>query len=149
MRAALQAALLHGRRDQLGSGRCRVPAARRRGAGTRRPDRGAHRAVAGRARLQPGDARCSQPRRVRARRLVGRHDQGGPRRRTGGHRFVRRDRPLVGRQGHHHSATHGEHPRRRGGARRRPADVPQAVRRRPGRVSVRINRPAALAEARR
>ena len=50
---------------QLRPGRRGVPAARHRGAGPRRLDRRPHRAAAGRAGLQPGDADGAQPLRVR------------------------------------------------------------------------------------
>ena len=97
----------------------------------RRPDRGPHRAVAGRARLQPGDARRPQPRRVRARATdlidMIKEDLVAERVAIASYGEIVRwlgDDDITTRR------LDGEHPRRRGRARRRSADVPEAVRRR-------------------
>ena len=89
------------------SGGCGVPAARDRGAGPCRLDRRSNHAAAGRARLQSGDTRRPQPRRVRGGHRPDRHDQGRSRGRAGRHRFVQRDRALARRRRHHHPSVDG------------------------------------------
>ena len=84
-----------------------------RGAGTCRPDRGAHRSAGRSAGLRPGRTRKPQPCGVCRGRFAGEHDQGRPGGGTHRHRQLPRHHPVPRRPGSHHLPHDGGDPCRR------------------------------------
>ena len=115
VRAALQAALLHGHGDRFGFGQGRIPGARQRGTGARRcdcqPDRPARR----RAESQSRGHGIARPLGVCRGQDAARHDPRGPGRRTGRHRELSRDHRVARWQGLDDAQDARRHPGRRRG----------------------------------